>query len=457
MTALVFVGPTITQKRAQEIYEVECRPPVRQGDIYRAVTRDRPVLIGIIDGRFQNVPSVWHKEILWAMAQGVHVFGAASMGALRAAELHEFGMQGIGRIFEAYRDGVFEPNDEVAFEDDDEVAVIHGPAEISFIPLSEPMVNIRCTLAKAEAVGKISRATREALTKIAKKTFYQQRSYQNLLRHPDVLKLSAAEIAQFRYWLPDGKVNQKLRDAEAMLEAVRTFMAEKPGPMRAHYDFAHTTLWESSIAVAASGAPARTDTESADQILDELRLAPTAYLDARRAAYRRLVALEECDRRGIEVEAGEIDQAIASLRFREGLASRGQLQKWLADNDLAQDSFRQLMREEARLQKLETDAGPPPTRCILDHLRTEGGYASLAHTAREKARTLAESDGGELSSDALVELELLIWYFERHMGCEIPTDVHAYADAFGFESKDAFVRAIWREYRSVSTVAKNQG
>ena len=115
------------------------------------------------------------------------------------------------------------------------------------------------------------------------------------------------------------------------------------------------------------------------------------------------------------------------------------------------------MSEEARLHKLETGAGPPPKGCILDHLRAEGGYASLAHTAREKARTLAESDGGELSSDALVELELLIWYFEKHIGREIPTDVHAYANAFGFESKDAFVRAIWREYRSVSMVAKNQG
>ena len=65
----------------------------------------RPRAVGIIDGYFQQVPSVWHKEILWAMAQGVHVFGSASMGALRAAELAPFGMRGVGLIFEAYRDG----------------------------------------------------------------------------------------------------------------------------------------------------------------------------------------------------------------------------------------------------------------------------------------------------------------------------------------------------------------
>ena len=38
--------------------------------------------IGIIDGHFGNVPSVWHKEILFALSKGVEVSGAASMGAL---------------------------------------------------------------------------------------------------------------------------------------------------------------------------------------------------------------------------------------------------------------------------------------------------------------------------------------------------------------------------------------
>ena len=87
-----------------------------------------PQAIGIIDGYFQWAPAVWHKEILWAIQQGVHVFGAASMGALRAAELAPFGMRGVGRIFEAYRDGVLPGSGDEPFEDDDEVAVVHGPA-----------------------------------------------------------------------------------------------------------------------------------------------------------------------------------------------------------------------------------------------------------------------------------------------------------------------------------------
>src|ERR1700758_4110244 len=105
MIAIVFSGPSLPLSKAPFVAGMEWRPPVRQGDLYKAAL-GRPALIGVIDGTFELVPTVWHKEILWAMAQGIHVYGAASIGALRAAELHSFGMVGIGRIFDAYRDGI---------------------------------------------------------------------------------------------------------------------------------------------------------------------------------------------------------------------------------------------------------------------------------------------------------------------------------------------------------------
>src|SRR5215470_18896878 len=119
MSVYVFVGPTLPPVEIAAVLDAVCLPPVAQGDVYRLVGA-RPRAIGIIDGYFDGVPAVWHKEILWALTQGIHVFGSASMGALRAAELHPFGMQGVGSIFEAYRSG--------ELEDDDEVAVLHGPA-----------------------------------------------------------------------------------------------------------------------------------------------------------------------------------------------------------------------------------------------------------------------------------------------------------------------------------------
>ena len=140
MSVFVFVGPTVLTIDVTSVLDATCLPPVAQGDLVRLLPR-KPRAIGIIDGYFERVPAVWHKEILWTMEQGTHVFGSASMGALRAAELCPFGMAGVGRIFEDYRDGVL--------EDDDEVALIHGPAESGYIGMPEPMVNIRRTLSKA--------------------------------------------------------------------------------------------------------------------------------------------------------------------------------------------------------------------------------------------------------------------------------------------------------------------
>ena len=113
---VVFAGPTLP---AADIHAAldgiphGVRPPVAQGDVTRAVL-DGAAVIGIIDGFFDRVPAVWHKEILWAMSSGVHVYGAASMGALRAAELHQFGMVGVGAVFAGFRDGVLTGDDEVA-------------------------------------------------------------------------------------------------------------------------------------------------------------------------------------------------------------------------------------------------------------------------------------------------------------------------------------------------------
>src|SRR4051794_19615739 len=75
--AVVSVGPTLAGEKVDVPDGVVGAPPGAQGDVYRAV-RQGARLIGIIDGYFEDVPSVWHKEILWAMDQGVHVFGGAS-------------------------------------------------------------------------------------------------------------------------------------------------------------------------------------------------------------------------------------------------------------------------------------------------------------------------------------------------------------------------------------------
>ena len=212
MKAIIFAGPSLPPG-ARPVSEagIEWRPPVRQGDVYRAALT-HPAIIGIIDGYFEVVPTVWHKEILWAMAQGIHVFGAASIGALRAAELDVFGMRGVGQIYEAFRDGTL--------EDDDEVAVLHGPEELGYPPLTEAMVNIRATLDEAARISILAPDLAARLTAIAKSLFYKERTYDAVLQRAAASGLPATPLSDLAAWLPANRIDQKRLDAVALVAAI---------------------------------------------------------------------------------------------------------------------------------------------------------------------------------------------------------------------------------------------
>ena len=221
MRIVVFTGPTLAADDARRVLDADYRPPAGQGDVYRAAL-ERPFAVGIIDGYFERVPAVWHKEILWAMSQGVHVLGASSMGALRAAELEAFGMEGVGAIFRAARSG--------KLEDDDEVAVAHGAADTGYRATSEAMVNLRATLRAAEKAGVVSRRTRAALERLAKETYYPERSYPALIARGREAGLRADQIDGFKAFVRGSRVNQKRDDAIALLERLAELRAEAPGP-----------------------------------------------------------------------------------------------------------------------------------------------------------------------------------------------------------------------------------
>ncbi len=241
MNIHVFTGPSFSPVDGGTELDAIYQPPVSEGDVYR-VAHENPIAIGIIDGYFERVPSVWHKEILYALSRGIHVFGAASMGALRAAELAPFGMEGVGAIFEAYRDG--------RLEDDDEVAVVHGPADIGFLPLSEAMVNIRRALSDARTADVIGANTREGLEMIAKEFLYRDRTYANILARGRERGLPGVELHAFQTWLPEGRVDQKREDAVLMLRVMKERFQAGCERKSVRFHFEHTTLWEQAIQLA---------------------------------------------------------------------------------------------------------------------------------------------------------------------------------------------------------------
>ena len=169
---VVFLGPSLPPGEARAILDATYLPPARRGDVYRALSTG-PEAIVLLDGYFHGCPSVWQRELLDAIEDGVAVIGAASMGALRATELAPFGMIGCGKIFEWYRDGVI--------DGDDEVALSHRDAETGFAPLSEPLVNIRATIASAAQRGFVGPEQAAELVDHAKQLHYPERGYRRLL------------------------------------------------------------------------------------------------------------------------------------------------------------------------------------------------------------------------------------------------------------------------------------
>jgi hypothetical protein len=284
---VVFFGPTVSREEAQQVLDAAYRPPVSQGDVFRAASQDPPPeAIGIVDGHFDHVPAVWHKEILWAMSQGIPVYGSASMGALRAAELHAFGMVGVGEIFEAFRDGVL--------EDDDEVAVVHGPAVTGYRAMSESMVNIRATLRAAEQARVITRDSRNRLEAIAKAEFFAGRSYPALVNAAGC-EIDGTDLAAFAGWWPSGRVDQKRADALAMLRLMGDRAAGKtPGVF---FSFQHTVFWQHLIDEAGSTLPSG-EPLLTQAVLDELWLEPETCVEMFERATRANVGAAGGDQTG---------------------------------------------------------------------------------------------------------------------------------------------------------------
>ena len=173
---IIYAGLSIPFDEAREILdssddiEVIYKRPIQRGDLNLAL-KEHPQIIAIIDGVFHQNSAVGHKEILNVINSGIEVFGASSMGALRASELDTLGMTGIGYCYEQYATGAIDSDDEVAVMLDGE----------SLEALSVPLINMRYVFDNATSENIISEEEKDELLSIAKKTYYPKRNYSLVL------------------------------------------------------------------------------------------------------------------------------------------------------------------------------------------------------------------------------------------------------------------------------------
>jgi TfuA protein len=201
---VIYLGPTLSREAAESILTAEYLPPICRGDLARL--REEVRFVGIVDGEFYQSLAVSPKELLPLLRRGVKVFGASSMGALRAAETYNLGTIGIGKVFAMFRDGVL--------DGDDEVALVYEPE--TYRKLSEPLVNLRGALAMAAEAKIIDEQEKDRLVLQMKSYYFPERS------HTALQLLCPALAGYFRDAdLPDVKRD----DALELLIAIRSARA----------------------------------------------------------------------------------------------------------------------------------------------------------------------------------------------------------------------------------------
>jgi len=430
---VVFVGPSAAAEHLHRVLpEAVFRPPAHRGDVFHAARAgaDRIVLI---DGYFDTVPAVWHKELLDVLSRDVVVYGASSIGALRAAELERFGMIGVGEVFEQVRAGRV---------DDDDVAVAQDPEADGSTARSVAMVNIRWTLRAAAGAGVLGEDEARTLDRLAKSVHYPDRSYRRLVR--DARRTSAVaplSLDVFEQWLLDNAVDVKAADARLVAERVRRDLdaGHRPIGRPVHLP---TTFFRDFVGEESARDGFRDEQWS---VLDELRADPTRFGEARRDADRRRMCIEMARSAGVRPDQAMIDEAAGEFRQQHGLFDVETLEAWIADAGWTEGEYVAFIEREALRRWGEARVAHVESLDLLDVLRMRGDYALLARQARSRVRRLAATavDDRLTSGDGVERRETLRQTLGKGFGPGL--DDHALAAALGLVSVvalEGFLRVL---------------
>lgn len=210
---IIYLGPSLPVDEAKKILssdtkrEVTYAPPIKRGDIPKAASVGYNIL-GIVDGIFFRESAVSPREIMEVLKSNLKIYGSSSMGALRASELDRYGMIGIGQIYKWYKDGTLNSDDEVALSFDSE----------EFIPISEPLINIRETIKKALQENIITKKESEIIFESAKSLYFPDRRWNKIIEISE--NKIGKDLSKFSKFIQNNRVDLKKQDAILLLQKI---------------------------------------------------------------------------------------------------------------------------------------------------------------------------------------------------------------------------------------------
>jgi hypothetical protein len=345
---IVYIGPSLSLEKARAIEpDLIYKTPAKQSDIVSDIENENPTHLILIDGEFHQNLSVWVKEIVYALHKGLKVYGSSSMGALRAADLERCGMVGYGQIYEWYRDGII--------DDDSEVAVSYSE---DYSKATVPLVNIRASVKDEDGLNRI--------LELSRGIHYSSRWAESLK-----VLFKKNGIKPFKI------IDQKAIDAEGLLRNFRSLKTDSPIPGPESL----TTLFR-----AQHERDRKVDGVSIQHIESHAALSLDNIQEEIWNAGNRSIALLACNYIDVRVSRDDLAIEFSRLMKRLEIKDKEELLKWIDDNHLNQDSFKEFLTDNARIRKLQgaflsTRTCRRTTKPMLDHLRTFGRYSKLGKSA----------------------------------------------------------------------------
>jgi hypothetical protein len=430
---LVYLGPSLELEKAKKIIpEAIFRPPARQGDISSDVINLNPNIVILIDGEFRQNLSPWHKEIVYALQHpGVKaIYGAASIGALRAVELDYLGMIGIGKIYEWYHNGVTEDDSEVALN------YVQRPGG-AYDALTVPLVNIRAGVEHYRAEFRDTPNVAEAVEqflKVMQAIHYSQRT----------VKL-CEEMWAGALGVSFPCIPQKELDALEALANFWNYLPEvKVKPRPDHLSHAFQALYDRDRRIEVNGQ------SLAQQHID-------SYVLLHNPEYERIcwdsanqeLALILCNALLVTVDLSEVEMESARFQSRCEIKSIEDFSNMLANNGWTRGEYDRLMVQNARIRKLQHSLSSSKhsrrnTCAILDYLRSHQGFDYWAIKAAQKEAQIERMGIDEREVDIETSAwKLLQEQFDRE-GLELKSSQEAYLLETGFNNKRELAVALSR-------------